>query len=79
MTIKRENILHKNMISKDGDLIGSVTATSEDSIVVASRDESGHILHTYMILKSLVKGYHNGSELLLNMHFIIVDKFRVWI
>ena len=55
MTIKRENILHKNMISKDGELIGSGTATSEDSIVVASRDEAGHILHTYIILNSLVK------------------------
>jgi hypothetical protein len=71
-----ESILYKNVISKDDQLIGRVTATSKESITVAYHRED-RIECTYMIPKSRVKGYHNGSELLLNLHFIIVDRFKV--
>ena len=75
--VELKNIVHKNVISKDGELIGKVIAASQDSITVASHDRLGHVLYTYVIPKSRIKGYNNGSEILLNMHFIIIDKYRV--
>jgi len=35
--------------------------------------------NSYILPKSRTKeGYRNGSESVLNMHYIIIDKFRAW-
>ena len=75
MLLEWEKAIDKKLISKDGELIGRVTAILEDYIIVTSGE--GGNLGTYMIPKSRVKVSRSKSELMLNMHFLLVDKFKV--
>jgi hypothetical protein len=69
------NAIDKKIISKDGKIIGRVTSISEDSVIVASDEQQANCPCTYIIPKSRVK-ICNKTELMLNMHFVLVDKFK---
>lgn len=75
MKTEVDNAIDKKIISKDGEIIGRVTSISEDSIIVASDEQHGNCSCTYVIPKSRVK-ICNNTELMLNMHFVLVDKFK---
>ena len=77
MIPESDSIIHKNVISKDGELVGPVTSISTDSIIVTSSYGQDNIQYTYVIPKSRVKGYNSESEVLLKIHYIILDKYRV--
>ena len=69
------NAIDKKIMSKDGKIIGRVTSISEDSVIVASDEQQGNCSCTYIIPKSRVK-ICNKTELMLNMHFVLADKFK---
>ncbi|HJT47753.1 MAG TPA: hypothetical protein VJ729_06185 [Nitrososphaeraceae archaeon] len=75
MKIEIDKAIDKKIISKDGQTIGRITSVSKDSIIVASEGVQVDCPCTYIIPKSRVK-ICNGAELMLNMHFVLVDKFR---
>jgi hypothetical protein len=75
MKTEVDNAIDKKIISKDGKVIGRVTSISEDSIIVGSDEQQGNYSCTYVIPKSRVK-ICNKTELMLNMHFVLVDKFK---
>jgi hypothetical protein len=75
MEIEIDKAIDKKIISKDGEIIGRITSISEDSIIVASDEQQGDRPCTYLIPKSRVK-ICNSTELMLNMHFVLVDKFK---
>ena len=67
-----DNIVHKNVRSKDGQDAGNVDATDADSVVIitdGAREE-------YKIPKSQVDGY-NGAEVLLKLTLSELEKYRV--
>ena len=67
-----DNIVHKNVRSKDGQDAGNVDATDTDSVVIitdGAREE-------YKIPKSQVDGY-NGAEVLLKLTLSELEKYRV--
>ena len=67
-----DNIVHKNVRSKDGQDAGNVDATDSDSVVIiteGAREE-------YKIPKSQVDGY-NGAEVLLKLTLSELEKYRV--
>ena len=67
-----DNIVHKNVRSKDGQDAGNVDATDSDSVVIiteGAREE-------YKIPKSQVDGY-NGAEVLLKLTLSELEKYRI--
>ena len=67
-----DNIVHKNVRSKDGQDAGNVDATDATSVVIiteGAREE-------YKIPKSQVDGY-NGAEVLLKLTLSELEKYRI--
>ncbi len=71
VVVNWEDIVHKNVRSKDGEAAGNVDAIFGDAIIITSQGDRAE----YKLPKSQVEGY-NGAEVSLKVTLDELGKYR---
>jgi hypothetical protein len=66
-----EDVIHKTVRSNDGDLIGSIDAADDTSVLVSTDGERTR----YKIPKHLVDGF-DGHQVSLNVPKLALERFK---